>query len=425
MRVHSHHANAYPEVTGYLVPTLLDYGERDLAARLLRWLLCVQRKSGAYADPDAGMPYAFDTGQVLRGLTAGFGLVDGAEDAAKRACESLCAQMLDGGKMGFPLRYDGLVPEGIHLYALPPLLRAADLLGMDSCRAAAERCADYYCAQPDLLRTEHLTHFLAYELEALIDMGRAELALPMLRRLQEEQRNDGSVPARSGVKWVCSPGLVQLAICWYKLGQWQEADRAVAWLESHQTPSGGFLGSYGKAAGYFPNDELSWTTKFYLDAHRLRLSSLFNREAEDWRQTVASTTAYAKALPTLLHAGMRILHAGCGDGRHLQGLKGFAPDLRCAGVDLASLLPPSAPPGIELVPSTMEGMPFPDNHFDLVLSLDGLARSVNPEAEIRELVRVCRPGGEIVVLRPASLQPPGRSLPRWVGGLSRAPVPSA
>jgi hypothetical protein len=42
------------------------------------------------------------------------------------------------------------------------------------------------------------------------------------------------------------------------------------WLDEHQMPSGGFLGSYGPKATYFPNAEISWAAKFYLDASLLR-----------------------------------------------------------------------------------------------------------------------------------------------------------
>src|SRR5206468_355229 len=65
IRVQSGHANAYPEVTGYLIPTLLQCGERELVLRLTRWLLAIQREDGSFPDPDAGRSYIFDTGQVL------------------------------------------------------------------------------------------------------------------------------------------------------------------------------------------------------------------------------------------------------------------------------------------------------------------------------------------------------------------------
>src|SRR2546425_7256188 len=89
IRVHSNHPNAYPEVTGYLVPTLLHYDERELAIRLVRWLFCIQNADGSYPGPDDGKPYVFDTGQVLHGLLAAIDTVPEAHDAACRAASFL------------------------------------------------------------------------------------------------------------------------------------------------------------------------------------------------------------------------------------------------------------------------------------------------------------------------------------------------
>ena len=128
IRVHSEHSDAYPEVSGYLAPTLLKYGERELAKRLVQWLLCIQRADGSYTSAD-GVPHVFDTGQVLRGLLAGAELVPRALDAAERAANYLTKEMLGGGSGGFGNRYSGEIPETVHLYVLPPLVKAADALG--------------------------------------------------------------------------------------------------------------------------------------------------------------------------------------------------------------------------------------------------------------------------------------------------------
>src|SRR5687767_4078219 len=115
VRVHSQHPRAYPEVTGYLIPTLLQYGERDLAERFTRWLIMSQRRDGGFDGSD-GKPYVFDTGQVLRGLLAGSALCPEALDAARRAADYLLGKMQDGGSGGFGERYGGEIPEAVHLY---------------------------------------------------------------------------------------------------------------------------------------------------------------------------------------------------------------------------------------------------------------------------------------------------------------------
>jgi hypothetical protein len=282
------HPEAYPEVTGYLIPTLLQYGERDFAARLLRWLVCIQRGDGAFTDPHAGKPYVFDTGQALRGLLAGVGIVSQARDAARRAADYLCAEMRDGGRGGFGPRYQderyrNEIPETIHLYVVAPLYQAADLFHEPRYRVAADRCFAYYRSHKDGLDLRRITHYLAYELETFIDLGHAEEAAAILNRLRAVQRRDGGVPGVAGARWVCAPGLAQLAVCWYKLGEYEPADRAMRWLETYQTSSGGFLGGYGENVTYGGDRELSWAAKFFLDAHLWRVRCYFQRKTGDGR----------------------------------------------------------------------------------------------------------------------------------------------
>src|SRR4051794_5708050 len=51
IKVHSKHNIGYPEVTGYLIPTLLKFNQYDYAIHLTKWLLGVQRPEGSYAGP--------------------------------------------------------------------------------------------------------------------------------------------------------------------------------------------------------------------------------------------------------------------------------------------------------------------------------------------------------------------------------------
>lgn len=275
IRIHSGHPDAYPEVTGYLVPTLLRYGESEQAIRLVRWLLRIQRKDGSYTS-SSGESHIFDTAQVLRGLLAARHLVPEALDACRRAAGYLYAQMINGGSGGFAVdsvwmkRYSNSIPVSAHLYALPPLQEVAEVLKKPEYRAATERCLEYYLGHESALQIGTLTHFLAYELEALLDLGGSEAAIPVLDTLHKLQAEHGSVRATNGVSWVCTPGLAQLAVCWYKVGDRDPANKAMKWLEGHQMPSGGFLGSYGAEATYFPDVEIPWAAKFYLDANLLR-----------------------------------------------------------------------------------------------------------------------------------------------------------
>jgi malonyl-CoA O-methyltransferase len=411
IRVHSGHADSYPEVTGYLLPTLLDYGERALATRLARWLLCIQRADGSYTSPE-GVAYVFDTGQVLRGLLAGADLVPGMRDAARRAADYLCGQMRDGGRGGFGPRYPGDIPETVHLYALPPLVQAAEVLGKPEYAAAAQLCREYYSAHPDALRLASLTHFLAYELEALIDLGCADRAAPVLEVLAGQQP-DGSVRGVEGARWVCAPGLAQLAICWYKTGHAEPADRALAWLEGRQRSSGGFRGSYGRGATYFPDDELSWAAKFYLDAHRLRVQAFFRRHAAAFPATVAAADGRAQAVLAVVRPTDRVLEVGCGKGRFLKVVRQAHPGTQCTGVDLSEALLAHLPPDIQALPGSLEAIPCADNAFDVVFAVEAVEHSANPEAAVAELIRVARPGGWVLVIDKERSQWGRLACPSW------------
>ncbi len=276
VRVHSGHAQSYPEVTGYIVPTLIEIEENEQASQLLQWLLRIQHADGAYGDPDEDRPHVFDTGQVLRGLLSGTRLPLSESTNLKlqralgKTTEYLYGKMVEDGRQGFGTQYgvegENPVSESVLLYVLPPLIEASRVLDLPHVAQAAQHCADFYVAQPYALQERTLTHFLAYELEALIDLGRKDVALSVLQQLQAEQQADGFVRGREGVKSCCSPGLVQLAICWMKVGNVEPALKALSWMEAHQEPSGGWRGSYGENASYFPDVELSWVPKYFLDA---------------------------------------------------------------------------------------------------------------------------------------------------------------
>ena len=58
---------AYPEITGYLIPTLMNQGETDLAYQFGDWLVDIQNDDGSFNGLD-GVPRAFDTAACYEGL---------------------------------------------------------------------------------------------------------------------------------------------------------------------------------------------------------------------------------------------------------------------------------------------------------------------------------------------------------------------
>ena len=81
-------------------------------------------------------------------------------------------EVIDKGKKGFKKGYqDTSIPESVLLYVLPPLQEAIGLLAMNEKQSLVADCANFYLEQPYTLNKATLTHFLAYEIEALIDIA--------------------------------------------------------------------------------------------------------------------------------------------------------------------------------------------------------------------------------------------------------------
>ena len=156
-----------------------------------------------------------------------------------------------------------------HLYVLPPLVEAGTRLREPRYVDAAMRALNYYKSKPDLVEFKSsiamISHYFGYMMEALIDLGEVELAQEAITQAAAIQRSDGAIPAYPGVEWICAPGMAQLALAWYKIGDLDRADRAFSYLERIQNRSGGWYGSYGPGAKYFPDTELTWAVKFFLD----------------------------------------------------------------------------------------------------------------------------------------------------------------
>lgn len=269
--VHTKQPVPYPEVTGYFIPTLYQWGEPELARTCTRWLLSIQLPDGAFPAPD-GVPYTFDTGQIMRGLIAALDDIEGVEQPLRKACDWMLTQVEASGRLTTPSTelWTGIASDLIHTYTLPPLRAAGKRLGVKEYSDAADFVLAYYKRQEELVPFNRLSHFHAYAMEALCELGELELAAQGMADVARVQRGDGAIPAYHNVEWVCSTGMAQYAIVWYTLGERARADRALRYLEKIQNKSGGFFGSYGKGAQYIAGGEISWAVKYFLDAHRLK-----------------------------------------------------------------------------------------------------------------------------------------------------------
>jgi SAM-dependent methyltransferase len=104
------------------------------------------------------------------------------------------------------------------------------------------------------------------------------------------------------------------------------------------------------------------------------------------------------ALP--LPDDVQVLDAGCGSGRTMQELEDYG---TVRGIELdpdAAELARSRGHG-EVTVGRLEQLPWPDGTFDLITSLDVIEHTPDDRAALAELLRVCRPGGWLLVTVPA------------------------
>jgi SAM-dependent methyltransferase len=100
-----------------------------------------------------------------------------------------------------------------------------------------------------------------------------------------------------------------------------------------------------------------------------------------------------------LPAPARILDAGCGSGRTLDDLTAYG---TAVGVDLSPAAVAAAERrGHYVRAGSVEALPFLDDAFDLVTCLDVVEHTPDDRLTLRELRRVTRPGGHLIVTVPA------------------------
>jgi SAM-dependent methyltransferase len=95
---------------------------------------------------------------------------------------------------------------------------------------------------------------------------------------------------------------------------------------------------------------------------------------------------------------LRLLDIGCGTGHHMAELR--ARGFETSGVDGSEEMLARARqvnPGADLRAADVDSLPFPDASFDYVVCIEVLRYLPDPNACLREIARVLRPGGMALV----------------------------
>lgn len=411
---HTRKPKGYPEVTGYFIPTLIRWGYRSLAVSYAKWLCRIQREDGAWLDTDGKEPYVFDTAQILKGLIAVREIYPHVDGCIKKGCDWILNNMHESGRLSTPSTKawgsKKMCSELIHLYCLSPLVQASTLFKAPHYKEAAHRILEYYKTYyyDEIMNFNLLSHFYAYVMEALLDMGETDMALTAMEKIAALQKENGAVPAYRDVDWICTPGLFQFSLVWFRLGDIERGNKAFRYACKLQNPSGGWYGSYlsednaEEQNNYIPNSEVSWAVKYFLDALYYKNIAEFNSwsdtfldeiDREDERYKIISRNLLAQ------DSKLKILDVGCGKGRYLKYLLEDAPQNEYYAVDLSKKVMQHITSEIIIKKQgSLTCINYPDNYFDVVYTCEALEHAIDIESALRELHRVTKPGGKIIII---------------------------
>lgn len=401
----------YPEVSGYYIPTLIRWGYRDLAVQYAKWLCSIQKEDGSWYDTNDNSPYVFDSAQILKGLIAIRDILPEVDKHIIMGCDWILSNMQENGRLITPdmtaWGNDGSCSELVHIYCLSPIKEAGIIFDRPDYIESADRIFSYYKTNhyDDIMNFRLLSHFYAYLMEALVDIGEIEMAKEAMSKIENLQNKNGMVPAYQNVHWVCSTGLFQLALVWFRLGNTKCGTKTFEYACSLQNESGGWYGSYivypdlNENNNYFPACEISWAVKYFLDALYYKNITEFNEHSAIFLDEIKKDDGRYICIRNEVHSEKtkKILDIGCGKGRYIKNLIEDEPQNEYYAVDISEKVMESIS-GINKAFGTLTCIPYPDNYFDVVYTCEALEHAVDIRSAIIEMVRVTKLEGKIVVI---------------------------
>ena len=411
----------YPEVTGYYIPSLIRWGYRDLAVQYANWLMDIQKTDGSWYDTDDQSAYIFDSAQILKGLLAIWDIYpdkNHLEKAIRDGVNWILSCMTSEGRLVTPDETcwgsdEDTCSELIHTYCLSPIIEAGKRLDNDEYIQKAHLSLEYYKRRYEnkILNFSLLSHFYAYVVEAMLDLGEVDMARQAMKNIEKYQKTSGAVPAYNNVDWVCSTGLFQLSLIWFRLGDEEHGNKAFEYACKLQNESGGWFGSYisednpEETNTYFPNQEISWANKYFLDSLYYKNLCQFQNTASIFCNEISEDDGRYKVIKNAIEgkdqkSPLNILDLGCGKGRYLKHLVVDFPKHSYYAVDLSTNVMKyfSELTGVEKQQGNLTNIPYADDSFDIVYTCEALEHAIDTERAISEMARVTKTGGIIVII---------------------------
>jgi rhamnogalacturonyl hydrolase YesR len=306
------YSESYPEVTGYIIPTLYDFvsaGRNHSAAKAaehaVNWLLTLQLPSGAFPAGLHGsvpQPSVFNSGQILQGLIRAYTETKRPEirNAAISVGDWLVGtQQSDGSWLGVGA-YQGVAHTYYSMVAWA-LVELSEAMGDDHYGLAAERNLDWVLShiRPtgwidgiNLHDHPNYLHFIAYAIQGILQTAilrrrkdaikiAAKSAWVLLHKFETHKTLLGAYEPdfKNGLRFACLTGNAQMSCVWLRLffetrdprylNAALKMNEMLKQLLPERGPRGivgGVIGSYPLWGAYQPLRYISWGCKFLADA---------------------------------------------------------------------------------------------------------------------------------------------------------------
>ena len=353
----------YPEVTGYTISTLKSIGFRNKSMDFANYLVSVQDDSGSWGLHNKN--YIFDTAQVIDGLSE--------FDKYKINIEKAVKWIFNKSNNGiFIDEYGGTINQMIHLRTLACLKKAG--YNIDNFITNYNKKYNF----------DGLSHFYAYGFE-----GSARLGLNCSNYIELLKKYDGLIPEKSNEKSYCFVGLSQCALSLFLCGEFDLGMKTLEFVSKFQNDSGGFYGSNGN---YFPQDEISWANKFYIDAFIEGQKLWFKNNIHIFLDSLEGGENDVRYVfvKNRINKNDKVLDVGCGKGRYINRL-----DCDRYACDIADS---SKYVNAKFSIGSCLNLPYEDNYFDKIICSECLEHAVFQINAIDEMLRILKKGGKLLII---------------------------
>ncbi|HHE05105.1 MAG TPA: methyltransferase domain-containing protein, partial [candidate division WOR-3 bacterium] len=441
---------AYPETTGYIIPTMLRlwkrYGWKEALNSALRagnWLLRIQNKDGSYWEPDFRKPMVFDTGQIIFGLLSLYRTTkkqEFLETAIKAGNWIVSLQNEDGTWTKFAFNNQ---PHTYYTRVSWALLELWKETGINEYKQATIRHLDWVISQQKgngwfknasfLNDGKPVLHTIVYVIRGLLESSiilnskkyfnsSKKAMIVLLERLEK----DGILYSYYNSLWQptskqkCLPGIAQYSIVLFRFYEMEEEYKYLKWAMYLNTylkkkmlnlplkPLRGCLfGSSPPWGSYLPLMCPNWGVKFFIDALLYEeryiedfISQRFNEVSTKLPSDLDPHDFRLEAIKRHVDIkGKRLLDAGCGSGRFILYFKELGAEVH--GIDISPKLISLAKQRVKdgtFTLGSVTAIPYPGNYFDVVISIEVLQHVPDIELALREFYRVLKPRGVLVII---------------------------